>query len=151
MTLSIQYIYCPFCLVGNIFWQLLVVRWFQGVFLVSSPNSVISSLRPSESGGRVTVQTSWRRQPSRTEHGPFYGLKERWLPRRWVVSWGKLSILEKILLIYLLMTVLGLCCCSRLSLVAVSGGYSLVAACEHLIVGCLLMLGSMGSSTHGLQ
>ena len=41
--------------------------------------------------------------------------------------------------IYLFLAVLGLCCCEGLSLVAESGGYSLVAECRLLFAGAPLV------------
>ena len=50
--------------------------------------------------------------------------------------------------VYLLLAVLGLCCCAGLSLVVASGGYSLAAVCRLLIaVASLLVehrLGALG-------
>lgn len=48
------------------------------------------------------------------------------------------------------LSVLGLCCHIDFSLVAASGGYSLVAVCRLLIV-VLLLWQSIGSKAFGLQ
>ena len=52
--------------------------------------------------------------------------------------------------IYLFLTVPGLRCCTGFSLVAVSGGYSLVAVLELLIAMASLAVGH-GLRVHGLQ
>ena len=52
--------------------------------------------------------------------------------------------------IYLFLAVLGLRCCTGFSLVAVSGGYSLVAVLELLIAMASLAVGH-GLRVHGLQ
>ena len=54
--------------------------------------------------------------------------------------------------IYLFLAMLDLCCCMGFSLVAVSGGYSLVVVCRLLIVVTCCgaqVLGSMGFSSCG--
>ena len=57
-----------------------------------------------------------------------------------------------ILLIYLFLAVLGLHCCTGISLLAASGGYSLVAMLRLLIAVASLVaevLGYLGSSSFG--
>ena len=52
--------------------------------------------------------------------------------------------------IYLFLAVLGLCCCPGFSLVAASGGYSLLR-CEGFSLRWLLLLQSMGSRRAGFS
>ena len=55
----------------------------------------------------------------------------------------------KIIFIYLILLVLGLCCCAGFSLIAESGGYSLLPCAGFSL--WWLLLWSPGSSAHGCQ